>query len=360
MLNIYHDSAGSMGVLGREFSMALGRRLPIAFINSPVPDDEQTCGFSKFRRSCPPVQADAPTLNLGDWRQSKILPGNMVITHIAWETTRIPRPFRKKLRKLKCIWVPSHWQKNVFVDNGLDTNRINVIPEGFDPNLFHPPESRGKAGRPFRFLFVGKWEVRKGVRQLLKAFTREFDPAEPVELLLNIHNPFRIDMDTNALLRQTLHQLGANDRRIRNLPPMSRTELADIYRQADAFVLPTRGEGWGLPLLEAMASGLPCIVTNYSGLTEFTTDDSVCFLNHWPCLVPVWDPIFFKHDWYWGRWARPSVRHLRQLMRKLYEEPDTARRVGEKAARIAHDHWTWDHAARKAVVRLSKMQVMRN
>jgi glycosyltransferase involved in cell wall biosynthesis len=354
MLNIYYDPTGSAGILGREFSFALGQQLPVAFIGSPEQDKAQTKAFADFRRSCPSVQADAPTLNLGYWPNSRRLPGKPVIAYIAWETSRIPRPYKKKMRKLERIWVPSHWQKNIFIRNGLDAHRIDVVPEGFDPRLFYPPEYNRSTKRPFRFLFVGKWEVRKGIRQLLQAFAREFDPAEPVELLLSANNPFRPELDTDEVLHDTLLKLGAADRRIHNLPTMNRTELAQLYREVDAFVLPTRSEGWGLPLLEAMASGLPCIVTEYSGLTEYTSHDSVYYLRHGPCLVPAWDPVFFKPSWYWGRWARPNVKHLRQLMRTVYENPEAARRVGDIAANNAHENWTWDHAASKALACLSQ------
>jgi glycosyltransferase involved in cell wall biosynthesis len=50
---------------------------------------------------------------------------------------------------------------------------------------------------------------------------------------------------------------------------MTEAQLADLYRACDVFVLPTRAEGWGLPLIEAVAAGLPIITTMHSGHTEF-------------------------------------------------------------------------------------------
>eukprot|EP00959_Pyramimonas_sp_CCMP1952_P109583 2292142-Pyramimonas_sp.AAC.1 len=55
---------------------------------------------------------------------------------------------------------------------------------------------------------------------------------------------------------------------------MSREDLRGYYAAADAFVLPTRGEGWGLPCVEAMAMAKAVITTNFSGATEYLTEDN--------------------------------------------------------------------------------------
>mmetsp|Transcript_6481 Transcript_6481/g.15898 ORF Transcript_6481/g.15898 Transcript_6481/m.15898 type:complete len:131 (+) Transcript_6481:251-643(+) len=100
----------------------------------------------------------------------------------------------------------------------------------------------------------------------------------------------------------------------------------------DAFVLPSRGEGWGRPHTEAMVMGLPCIATNWSGNTEFMSD-----ANSFPIqvdgLVPVEQGAFKGH-----LWAEPSRTHLRSIMRWVWENPEEARRRGEvgRAHILAH------------------------
>lgn len=99
-----------------------------------------------------------------------------------------------------------------------------------------------------------------------------------------------------------------------------------LYRSSNCFVLPSRGEGWGRPHVEAMAMGVPVIATNWSGPTAFLTEE-----NGWPLaidgLVPVSVGPFRKHH----RWAEPSVSHLRMLLRHAAENPSEAAVKGARA-----------------------------
>jgi glycosyltransferase involved in cell wall biosynthesis len=351
MLNLHYQEGGSWGVVGRAFAQALSRRLPVALLDPPVMEEETTPEFTDFRKSSPSPDPDAITLNLGEWRKSGMLPGRLVISYVAWETSRIPEPHLGVLRKLEWIWVPSRWQKQLMVRNGLEGCRIEVVPLGFDPEVFHPPAVPRARAKPFRFLFVGKWEERKGIGLLLEAFTEEFGAEEPVELVLAAQNRFLNGFDPADALRAWLEERGKDPvwrGRVRCLPHLGTEALACAYREADTFVLPTRAEGWGLPLLEAMATGLPCIVTGYSGLTEFAEPGSALFLKKSWFGGRVRDPIFFDPALDWGRWAQPSVPHLRRLMRRLQSCPEVGRTLGMRAARRVRQKWTWDHAAEKA------------
>ncbi|KDO46311.1 hypothetical protein CISIN_1g0434122mg, partial [Citrus sinensis] len=94
---------------------------------------------------------------------------------------------------------------------------------------------------------------------------------------------------------------------------------------ADVFVLPSRGEGWGRPLVEAMSMGLPVIATNWSGPTEYLTEE-----NGYPLLVgrmsEVTEGPFKGHFW-----AEPSVDKLRALMRLVVSNVDEAKAKGKQA-----------------------------
>ncbi len=121
-----------------------------------------------------------------------------------------------------------------------------------------------------------------------------------------------------------------------------------LYRSADCFVLPTRGEGWGLPLLEAMACGLPVIATDWSAHRDFLS-------HEWAYPLPIDGlvPARAKCPYYEGaRWAEPSHLALRRALRHVYTHPDEARARGARASREVLANWTWDRAARAILARL--------
>lgn len=107
-----------------------------------------------------------------------------------------------------------------------------------------------------------------------------------------------------------------------------------IYRSANAVVLPTRGEGWGRPQIEAMAMGLPLITTNWSGPTAFINDD-VAYPLAVDRLVNISNSGYGYFDEGNQQWAEPSTAHLRQLMRRVLQQPAEAAAKGAAArARI--------------------------
>jgi glycosyltransferase involved in cell wall biosynthesis len=125
-----------------------------------------------------------------------------------------------------------------------------------------------------------------------------------------------------------------------------------LYTSADCFVLPTRGEGWGMPTIEAMACGLPVISTNWGAQTEFL-HDSVAF----PLRIRGLAPAITRSPYYAGtRWAEPDLDHLCDLMRYVYENQDHARAVGVRAAAEVHARWTWGHAAERIIARLDALE----
>lgn len=104
------------------------------------------------------------------------------------------------------------------------------------------------------------------------------------------------------------------------------SQLPSMYKSMDAFVLPSRGEGWGRPHVEAMSMELPIIATNWSGPTEFLNES-----NGYPLHVESIDIIKEKGEAEGHYWSTPSVPHLRQLMRQIHTNPQEAKAKGKKA-----------------------------
>jgi glycosyltransferase involved in cell wall biosynthesis len=225
-----------------------------------------------------------------------------------------------------------------------------VIPLGVDPNYFHPEIEHHKLEGVFAFLSIFEWGERKAPELLLSAFNTEFRANEPVILICKALN-----VDPGVDVAQHIANLGLdlNGGQIHfSLNQVIPTyQLGCLYRSADCFVLTTRGEGWGMPVIEAMACGLPVIATDWSAHCDFMNEE-----NAYPLPIAGLVPAQAKCPYYAGfRWAEPSYQHLRRLMRHVFENQNEARAKGEKASHDVRSRWTWRDAAAKIVVRVDQI-----
>lgn len=147
-----------------------------------------------------------------------------------------------------------------YVEAGVHASRVHAVALGADTRLFHPGEqakARDFSG-PCTFLFAGATIHRKGIDVLLEAF-RTLQEKLPGRARLVVVGPRG---DSHALLERP----GIGDVVVR--PAVAQSGLADLYRSADCFVLPSRHDSFGMAVLEAMACGLPAIVSAMVGARE--------------------------------------------------------------------------------------------
>ncbi|MRR06573.1 MAG: glycosyltransferase [Deltaproteobacteria bacterium] len=254
-----------------------------------------------------------------------------------WETTRLPLSQRELCFSTDYVWTPSSWGRQNLIANGIQPEKVFIVPEGVDNDFFTPGQ---KHSGNFRFLMVGKWEKRKFQDGLIKAFTAEFHPKENVELILHAHNSYIKGFSMEKKLEDLGISNGNNIRLSEKCDPVS---LRALYRSANCFVMPTRAEGWGLPILESMACGVPAIVTRYSAPVDFVTDDNGYLLDV-ERLVDAHDDDFAIHS---GQWAEPDIRHLRFLMRRAFENQDEVLAKGQAAHEDAQ-RFSWRNSAHTA------------
>lgn len=274
-----------------------------------------------------------------------------------FETDRIPPDWVSACNQMDEIWVPSQFNVETFAGTGVDRDKLFVIPGGIDPDIYSSnitpmwwPEKKG-----FNFLSVFIWVDRKGWDVLLKAYFLEFNKKEDVSLILKINVPGTTTIEKiQRQMQDCICSLGLNPE---NVPAVflinkfhSSKEMAALYAACDAFVLPSRGEGWGRPYMEAMAAGLPVIGTRWSGQLEFMNDENSYLINvdgleDVPHTVDM--PIYQGH-----RWARPSLEHTMALMRYVYENRDQAREKGSIARKEIIEKWSLSNAVEKVEQRL--------
>ena len=276
-------------------------------------------------------------------------------TIIKWgifETDCLPDDYISYLRRSHLIWVPSQWAKSVLLSHGIGGDQIHVVHEGVDPDIYHPfcrPKSSNSG--VFRFFMCGKKETRKGFDELLEGFKIAFGGDEKTELHLKADYFWGSQGQANAKQDELASQIDAMG--LTNVVPisgaLSTTDMARLYNNYDAMIFPSRAEGWGLPLIEAIACGLPVISTYYSGHTEYLAaiDGQFVRLDHQ--LHPIGCPEFLQHWKSGGQWAVSSPEEIAEKLVFLKENYSSFQHYSMAASQTIRDHFSWRHAAEQAV-----------
>lgn len=194
----------------------------------------------------------------------------------------VPQQFVDACSNYNEIWVPSDFCKEMLVQAGV-SRPVFVIPNSININCYNrhvPPHVFEPKLKSFAFLSVFGWNWRKGYDALLRAYLQEFNGDDDVSLLLvsryeydmNGNRVYKIDDEIKNFVDKYGGNKPAHIARLGHLIP--EFEMPRIYRACQCFVLPSRGEGFGIPYLEASACGLPVIATNYSGQTMFLNENN--------------------------------------------------------------------------------------
>ncbi|HMA29315.1 MAG TPA: glycosyltransferase [Thermoanaerobaculia bacterium] len=296
-----------------------------------------------------PPYEDAPQIS---YEQADLFHTAHRALKIGWtmlEVDGIPRRWADFCNRMDEIWVPSRWGAERFAACGV-TRPVRVMPLGYDPLRFRPDLPAPRASERFTFLSVFEWGERKAPETLLRAFSSAFTAKDDVLLLLRVNN-----FDGHVKVHDQIEELKLP----KDGPPVAllynhhiaAKQLGTLYRSADAFVLPTRGEGWGMPILEAMACGLPVIATAWSGPSEFFHEGV-----GYPVALKGFVAADAKCPHYAGfRWADPDADDLAAKMRRVYERRDEGKETGARAAAEAAAKWTWARTAERIIERLREI-----
>lgn len=312
----------SFGLVGRQLLTAVERAGVDVTLASSPPRDEPA-----WRRLAVDSESRGRIgLSYDYWHRPDPLPADLLVTATMCEGTFVPKARVNAINQTaSLLYVPCRQNRVAFADSGVRVP-IRVLPYGVDPARFPYLDRARDGAEPFTFGTFGALSLRKGADVLVRAFREEFAPAEPVRLLLKSVEP--------------LPFVPAGDSRIRVLTGFWADDaLLELLRGLDAFVLPSRAEGFGLCGLEAMATGLPTIATDWSGPSDYL--DSADSL---PLQFRLVDAAATEANGvrYFGEWAEPDVEHLRSRLRWLYEHREDATRMGRLASARVHRDWTWD------------------
>jgi glycosyltransferase involved in cell wall biosynthesis len=270
-------------------------------------------------------------------------PGAITIEYFGWEESLIPERMADDFNcYLSGVGVMSNFVRGVLRDSGVNVP-IRVVGVGVPPHNdkaeTDAPELKDL--RSFRFLNIGSAFPRKGIDVLLGAYFSQFDGSDDVSLILkSFPNPHNRVGEQLAQLRSE-HPNPPDVRWIDR--DLDETEIMSLYNLAHCYVHPARGEGFGLPVAEAMAAGVPVISLAYSGLADFVSDATATIISY------ELEPARTHLELPGSMWAEPNREQLEREIRRMFDEPDRVEvrdRVERGRALIANE-FSWKAVSRR-------------
>lgn len=249
-----------------------------------------------------------------------------VLANYAWEESGFPSAYVSEFNwRLNLVTVCSPLVKKILRDNGVHTP-IAVVGNGVDHLLQTEPRALDlDLGSGFRFLHVSSCFPRKGPDVLLNAYGSAFRANDDVTLVIktfpNEHQHMAQEIAARLATDPGYPRVVLIDEDLRE------EQVAWLYTQCHAFVLPSRAEGFGLPVAEATLAGLPVIVTGFGGHRFISEDD----------YALATDYAFAYSESHLGlfdsAWVEPDADNLTRLLRAMHALPDVERRAMAARAR---------------------------
>ena len=319
-----------------------------------------------------------------------------VVGRVMYEFTRIPDIWVRECNRADVdeLWVPSKFVRQIFEDSGVEPSKIVVMPEGMD-TFYYDPEAhdsidlqndvtkhfkrvyQNRVLSPteppyYKFLSVFKWEDRKGWDILLDAYFSSFRIWNHVSLYILTHVWYPGAADTGTqrnphYIAKIIYNFLETKHATNNATfphfvivcdLMTEKDVATVFNSVDAFVLPTRGEGWGLPVMQAMSMALPTISTAWGGTMDFTTPETTYLID----IEGIEDiPPWSYYEYVPGKkWAMPSVTHLGYLMEEVLYNPAVAAHKGQLARKHIVENFDDEVVAKKYSTRLHEIAAIVN
>ena len=208
--------------------------------------------------------------------------------------------------------------------------KIRVLPHGVDPEIYNStgrPQKKDK----FTFLCAAMPQKRKALDVLLKAFTAAFGERRDVELVIkSTYEPGKSAYDDMSIREYYGRK---NIKFIFSRLPEE--EMARLYRDADCFVLASRGEGFGMVYLEALACATPVIATGWGGQMDFLNDSNALLVKY--SLKPAGN-MQYGNEAPGGLMAEPDPDDLTYKLRYAVENHGL---MTEKTAGFDSSKYTW-------------------
>ena len=300
-------------------------------IDQPILDLYERLSGSVVSPDCPAVQHTVPDAFFLD-RTSR-----RPIGYSVFEMCRVPPTWVLYCNMMGEIWTASEYSRQAFLSSGLSVP-VHVLPHAIDIDLFSPdsPAWKIENRRRFAFLSILDMTSRKAWHELLRAFWSAFSKDDDVCLVLKCYFGGFSDHDRVAVARRIAGWKRELDLGEGTAPvllythPVDGTSMPSFYRGAGDCYVSIAREGFGLPMAEAMACGLPCIGPEVGGTREFM-DESNSLLVKYEGDGPI-DPemLSISPSFEGLRWANHSWEHLAEQMKRMVSDSELRKSLAPK------------------------------
>ena len=283
-------------------------------------------------------------------------PGKYHVGRVFWETNKLPLEFATGAQMLDEIWTGSQYNANAIKAAGV-TRPIYIIPEAIDTSIEDLKPYLTPNEKDYKFYSIFEWTERKNPNTLLEAYWREFEGVPGVSLTLKTYvdnfqpgKKTEIDRYMKKLQKRLRLKSYAPVYLYRQL--MDRRQIYRFHKTFDCYVSPHRGEGWGIPQMEALLMGNCIISTNCGGIHEYLTHKQNAYLLPYK-LAPVNNTR--NSNWYTPdqKWADVSVADMRAAMRWVFDNQLQAQAMGTAGKQLVMDTFALPVVGKQMLDRLT-------
>jgi len=263
-----------------------------------------------------------------------------------WEFTNIPQAWVSGSNSVPAVFVPCLHNKELWVRAGTRVP-VHVVPLGINKYVFYYRPDNTFDGPRMVSTCTEPVEYRRTFNGFTFMMTGTVCPRKQPRLVYDTFNKLFADKNDVRLIMKTPKRMPLGYKETHNIKIIAETwnpvRIADLLRESDCFLYPTRGEGFGLSPVEAMAVGSTAIVTDWSGPADYLDDEYAYKLGY---------TLDGKVGSHWGDifgFPTPDAKQFEELVWHVYTHQDEARDKGKLAAKYVANHLTSDHTAQRIV-----------
>lgn len=295
-----------------------------------------------------------------DQYKKHLEPGKYHVGAFYWETDKVPADFIAGLNLVDEIWTASQANADAIKRGGCG-KPVHIFPQAIEterewPEPYEIPDFDG-----YLFYSIFEWTDRKNPLGLIDAYWREFQNDENVGLLIKTY--FRnFTLQNKRMIRMAIDKAKSKSG-LEKFPPiflymdlMDRRHIMRIHKTGDCYVSPHRGEGWGLPIAEAILAGNDVITTAYGGISEWLAKENAGLTIDYT-MVPL-KGMDHSMAWYSPdqKWADPDQEAIRANMRLAFEGSEGLDQIRERGQKLVHSRFSLPVVGAEMAGRLKQIE----